>query len=251
MLVHSDPDLHISTQIRERGIWEPYESQLLWRSLGAGDCFLDVGANIGYFSMLGAARVGSSGKVFAFEPEPRNYELLVANTALNHFELQLTAVQAALSDREGRGELFLHPDNLGDHQLFMEGAADASRQRIDAALLRGASWFGETQRFALVKIDTQGSEHQVIQGLLPLLLASCPGLRMLVELTPKSLRAAGTTGAALIETLAQLQLPFFIVDHIEHRLVASSAGELQQWCSNLDEYPEDAGFMNIFLGAAL
>ena len=102
----------------------------------------------------------------------------------------------------------------------------------------------------LVKIDTQGAEFQVVQGLMPLLLASGSSLRMIVELTPYSLRAAGSSGAALLSLLEQLELPFAIIDHIEHQLVPSTAAELRQWCDNVDACPQDQGFMNIFLGEA-
>ena len=84
--------------------------------------------------------------------------------------------------------------------------------------------------------------------MLPLLAASGERLRLLLELTPLSLRSAGSSGAALIDTLAGLALPFHIVDHIEHRLVATDAEALATWCNNVDSVPGDAGFMNILLG---
>jgi hypothetical protein len=72
---------------------------------------------------------------------------------------------------------------------------------------------------------------------------------MLIELTPFSLRRAGTTGSDFVALLATLGLPFYIVDHIEHQLAPVSVDELQRWCANVDECAEDEGFMNIFLGA--
>jgi hypothetical protein len=81
-----------------------------------------------------------------------------------------------------------------------------------------------------------------------LLQASGPQLRMIVELTPFSLRAAGSSGAGLVALLAQLELPFAIIDHLEHNLVPCSAGGLIEWCDNVDASAGDQGFMNIFLG---
>ncbi len=71
---------------------------------------------------------------------------------------------------------------------------------------------------------------------------------MIVELTPYSLRAAGSSGSELISLLAELQLPLAIIDHIQHQLVPCSVAELLRWCENVDACPEDQGFMNIFLG---
>ena len=246
LFVHSSSDVHISSQIRELGVWEAFETQLLLRYLKPGDCFLDVGANIGYFTVIAAARVGDSGCVYAFEPEPANFALLRRNLELNGVERQVCAQQAALADSEGELQLHLHPDNLGDHQVF---ASAANRVRVTVPSLRGADALaGKKDSVQLVKIDTQGAEHMVVQGLMPLLQASLPGLRMIVELTPFSLRGAGSSGAELIGLLAELGLPLAIIDHIEHALVPTSAAELVRWCENVDACAGDEGFMNIFVG---
>ena len=117
--------------------------------------------------------------------------------------------------------------------------------------LRGDRYFRHRAvALDLVKVDTQGSEYAVMRGLMPLLAAQDTAPRLLVELTPLSLRLAGSSGRALIELLASLALPFWIVDHIEHRLVLVSPDALAQWCDNVDATPDDQGFMNIFVGAA-
>jgi FkbM family methyltransferase len=246
--VHASLDIHISRQLSENGIWETFETELLRRSLSPGARFLDVGANLGYFTVLAAAWVGETGRVYAFEPEPRNAALLVSNIALNAVQDRVTSCAAALSDHQGKSRLYLHPDNLGDHQLH----ASDDRESVEVQLYAGADWFaGREARLDVVKIDVQGAEHAVVRGLLPLLRASGRKLRILLELTPLSLRQAGTSGASLVETLASLELPFAIVDHLEHQLVPTTAEALTTWCNNVDAYPEDAGFMNIFVGPAV
>ena len=83
LYVHGEQDQFVSRRIREHGVWEPYETSLVLRLLQPGDVFVDVGANIGYFSVLAASLVGDAGKVFAFEPDPDNFQLLCANAELN------------------------------------------------------------------------------------------------------------------------------------------------------------------------
>ncbi len=249
MALHDQRDRYVSATLRERGIWEPFETALLLAAVSPGDRVLDAGANIGYFTLLAAARVGSSGRVYAFEPEPANYRLLTHNVALNGFEDRVSCCEAALSESAGSAQLFLSEDNLGDHQLDPD---EGGRSSVTVALEQGSAWFsGRETALDFVKVDTQGAEHAVINGLLPMLRASGKDLRILLELTPRSLRNAGTSGAALIETLASLALPFHIVDHVEHRLVATDAAALATWCNNVDRVPDDAGFMNILLGRAL
>lgn len=249
MRVHDERDRHLSRVLRETGLWEPFETELLRRLLKPGDRVLDVGANIGYFSLLSAACVGEEGKVYAFEPEPQNFALLEENITMNGYRGRVLSCQAALASEAGAGVLYISPDNWGDHQLYEE---KPGRDSVPVALEAGAEWFsGRESRLDLVKVDVQGAEHAVIDGLFPLLSASGPGLKILLELTPGSLRVAGSSGRALVESLAALELPFHIVDHIEKRLVPSDAEALATWCDNLDAYPEDRGFMNIFLGQAL
>ncbi len=244
--VHGSRDQHVSRRIREDGIWEPYETSLLLQFLNPGDVFVDVGANIGYFSILAASIVGEQGAVFAFEPDPDNYGLLCANAQLNGFDSNIVAVEAALTDREGEGRLFLSEDNLGDHQVYV---GDEQRNSVPIVLLRGCDYLAaRIEQLDLLKIDTQGSEFQVIEGLMPLLATLKRKPRIIIELTPHSLRQAGTSGRMLIESLATLGQPFWMIDHVGHSLIASSAEALAVWCDNWDKVEESRGFVNILVG---
>lgn len=246
LYVHGKQDQFVSRRIREEGVWEPYETSLVLDLLRPGDVFVDVGANIGYFSVLAASVVGETGAVFAFEPDPDNFRLLQANAALNAQLQCIRPVAAALSDATGEGQLFLAADNLGDHQVY---AGEEVRPSIDIALLQGSEYLQERlQRLDLLKVDTQGSEFHVIAGLMPLLLSLQHPPRIIVELTPHSLRQAGASGRALIELLAKLDQPMWIIDHLEHALHACTVEELAQWCDGWDQVPEDRGFMNILVG---
>jgi len=245
MLVHGEQDQFVSQRIRQEGLWEPYESQLILGLLRPGDVFVDVGANIGYFSILGASAVGSEGRVFAFEPDPDNFALLDANVALNGFQQRVSSVHGGLADASGAGRLYLSENNLGDHQIY---AGDGERESLGITLYHGSDFLQtKLSKIDLIKIDTQGSETAVIAGLMPLMKQLPVAPTILIELTPFSLRCAGSSGRALIDLLAQLDLRFWIVDHIEHRLAASSAEDLALWCDNVDAVAGDRGFMNILL----
>lgn len=247
--VHDSRDQIISRRLRETGIWEAYETQLTLALLKEGDVFVDVGANLGYFTVLAAARVGERGRVFAFEPDPDNYTLLVNNVALNGLDTRVSLVQAALAEHDGQGTLFLSDHNLGDHQVF---DATGTRCSVPVSLLNGSDYLAaRCDGVNLLKIDTQGSEHAVMTGLLPFLTRLEQPPQVIIELTPLSLRQAGTSGRALIECLASLDQPFWIIDHIEHELAASNAEALAVWCDNVDGCTGDEGFMNILVGQGI
>lgn len=237
----------MSRRIREDGLWEPYETSLLLRFLRPGDVFVDVGANIGYFSVLAASVVGAQGAVFAFEPDPNNYRLLRANAELNGFDDNINAVEVALSNTGGEGQLFLSEDNLGDHQVYV---GDEDRKSVSIEFHRGSDYLmTRLDQLDLLKIDTQGSEFQVIEGLMPLLLSLENKPRIIIELTPHSLRQAGASGRMLMELLETLGQPFWMIDHVGHHLLASNSEALAVWCDNWDEVEESRGFVNILVGA--
>lgn len=244
--LHGEQDRCISRRIRDDGCWEPYETSLLLAALRPGDVFVDVGANIGYFSVIAAALLGPSGRVFAFEPEAGNFALLEQNLALNGCRHNVTAVPAALACDAGAGRLFMSEDNAGDHQLF---ASSGERRQQAVSLLNGSDYLrGRLTRLDLLKVDVQGAEYAVMSGLLPLLHELPRPPRIIIELTPYSLRQAGSSGRALVELLATLGQPLFVIDHIEHRLEACPAAELARWCDHVDAVPADEGFVNILAG---
>ena len=208
------------------------------------------GANIGYFTLIAASLVGKQGHVYAFEPDPDNYRLLQKNCTHNFLQSNVHAVQGGLSNRDCAGRLYLSEDNLGDHQIYASGTV---REQLDITLYEGADYLrrrrehDQFETIDLIKVDTQGSEFEVMLGLMPLLQELPVVPAILIELTPFSLRQAGSSGRALIELLSGLNQIFWIVDHIEHQLVRSTAEALAQWCDNVDAVDGDEGFMNILL----
>lgn len=157
LFVHADDEV-MTPLLRAHGTWEASESAFLERSLRPGDTFVDVGANFGYFSVLGAALVGSAGRVIAVEPEARNVALLKANLWRNR---ATNAVVVPLAAGRGWGyvPLTFNECNRGDHQVGWRDRADrlVPCARLDD-LLAG-------ERVDFIKVDTQGVDHDVIAGL--------------------------------------------------------------------------------------
>jgi FkbM family methyltransferase len=137
---------------------------LLPTLLKPGGSFVDIGANIGYFSLIAAGLVGKNGQVIAIEPIPRTHDLLRANIELNGFT-QVRAEQYALGTSIGSLELHLPPPEAHRDYLVtgleIPGWSSLAVQctTIDEAF---SSW--KMPRIDLIKIDVEGSEPQVISG---------------------------------------------------------------------------------------
>jgi FkbM family methyltransferase len=169
---------------------EPYEpelSDMIRRLLRPGDVFLDVGANIGYFSVFAGHLVGASGHVVAFEPHPEALEAFRAAIAVNHLTAVIEVVDAALAAASGTVRLFLSSDSVlsttdparspaRDHFTF-DRAIDVRRITLD-------EWLAPRQdllsRIRAIKIDVEGTELDVLEGMRNT-MASCGAAAILCE----------------------------------------------------------------------
>jgi FkbM family methyltransferase len=148
------------------GCWEPQVEAVISHSLRPGDTFVDVGANIGYFSLLAADRTGPTGHVYAFEASQKTFDKLRANIQRNGMDSVIDAVHAAVADRDGTLTLYAGPDdNCGMSSLIRnEGGTE---ENVEARPL-GKLLPEEVLRSArLIKIDVEGAEELVVAGLEP------------------------------------------------------------------------------------
>ena len=164
LLIEIDNDHEfIQGTIARTGVFEPGVTTVLTRLLGAGDLFVDVGANIGHHTLVAASRGAA---VHAFEPVPRLAERIRRNAALNRLESPIYVIEAALSNREGNGELYVAArSDDGSHSLLPGVEAtqiDSIRVRL-TTLDRHLVDHGNRAP-AVVKIDVEGYEAAVLDG---------------------------------------------------------------------------------------
>jgi FkbM family methyltransferase len=158
------------------GPWEPVETAWIKSILVPGDTVVDVGANLGWYTVIMARQVGREGRVVAFEPDPRNFELLTRNVKENDFWERCALVRTALLAHSGKVFLEQSVDNLGDHRIRVRAAGEFQnnlygedeRQQIevDANTLDAelAKLGMADRRLKLIKIDSQGSEVSIFNG---------------------------------------------------------------------------------------
>lgn len=183
------------------GDYEASELLFLVGYLRSGMVALDVGANIGTHTLEMARCVGDRGLVLAFEPAPDNYRLLTLNIAENGYT-NVWPVCAALGCSVGTRALHLNPEgNNGDHRMWMD---DAPRK---TALVRGLTLDDYMGRWGitpdLIKLDTQGSEYEILLGGATLLQRAANVL-LVMELWPKGLLGNGDSVALLSGLLRKL-----------------------------------------------
>jgi FkbM family methyltransferase len=155
-------DMHSGHRRYALGTYEPQISQLIQKHLKPNQVALDIGANIGYFSLLMAKQVGLKGTVVAFEPIPSVYNSLYQNLSLNHC-LQVKAEQKAVADKVG--EANMHFDEASPLS-FLSKLDNMGNLTVPVITIDDYLKTQSLTDLNFVKIDVEGAEDRVIAGML-------------------------------------------------------------------------------------
>jgi FkbM family methyltransferase len=139
------------------GSYECLKQQAIRDSLDPGDVFWDVGANAGLYSLIAARAVTAGGHVVAIEPLPENVTFLRRHLALNELHARVTIVEAAAGDRDGRTR-FADEGGRSMGHISAGGRIDVRLVTIDSLVAGGLP------APAVMKLDVEGAEAQVLQG---------------------------------------------------------------------------------------
>lgn len=144
------------------GTFEPQESAQVKSYLKAGMTFVDVGANVGYYTLMAASLVGKSGRVLAFEPSSYAFGRLEETIRQNKLA-QVQAIRAGLGDTNKEGQLFVSP-NTGNHTPSM--VPNEGGRPVAVPVLRLDDYLAEHEvdDVDFLKIDVEGFEPNVIRG---------------------------------------------------------------------------------------
>jgi FkbM family methyltransferase len=171
--------------------WNPEEYRAFRAAVRPGMTVLDVGANVGAYTLMFATWVGERGRVFAFEPAPDACNGLRAHVTLNGFEDRVTIVQAALAASPGTAPFAIHPSG-GASSLAFRSVDRATRINVATDTIDSVC---KAQGLlpAVIKIDVEGAELDVLTGARNTLVL--PGLHIFVEFHPAVWRDAGVSRA--------------------------------------------------------
>ena len=171
--------------------WNPDEYRAFRAVVRPGTTILDVGANVGAYTLLFATWVGETGRVFAFEPAPDACEGLRTHVTLNGFDDRVTIVQAAAAASAGTAAFAIHPSG-GASSLALGSVENATRVTVATETIDGVcKQHGLLP--AVIKIDVEGAELDVLKGARNTL--ALPGLHTFVEFHPGAWRDAGVSRA--------------------------------------------------------
>lgn len=151
------------------GLYEPSVAQLIYQCLKPGDIFYDIGANAGYFTLVAAKAVGTSGKVIAFEPMTRSFNTVREQVALNSLEQICDVEKLAISNKESKAVLTIPTMNANAHLSeviapHINNELKVAAEEVTCTSLDNYITKHPNYKPTLIKIDIEGAEVLAIMG---------------------------------------------------------------------------------------
>ena len=197
--IHLNPNDPVVSGAVVLRVYERPETRFFLQTIRPSTTFLDIGANIGYYSALALARIGPRGRVIAVEPDPEAFVYLRRTVAANG-EDRARLVNKGLADAPGTLRLYRNLSNRGDNRFY---ANDLAGGNIEVEVARADDVLASLgiERVDFIKMDVQGFEGKVLSGL-ERTIHNSASLVMLTEFWPWGLDQSGSDP---LEVLVRLQ----------------------------------------------
>ena len=202
-------------------VYEPDILSVIHKHLKAGDTFVDIGANIGQHSLFAACVVGEKGTVVAFEPIPAIVDQFSRSVSMNNLGQTIRVINAGCGSAHQTVILHTNPTNMGGSSIHVSPSGSDSSESI--TLITADSILQEYPKIHFIKIDTEGHEYEVIQGLEKTIVRDHP--KILLEFSPSFRK--DITGFDILSLLEANTYTFYDLEN-GHSVI----DDLQTWTLN-------------------
>ena len=196
----------VDQHIYATGLYEDFSASTIAALLSPGDGCVDLGANIGFFTLLMASCVGPHGSVWAFEPCPPTRERLVRNVRLNALS-HVTVREEAVSNVDGESEFF---GGTGNHSGIASLRPVSSTDVYKVRTCRLSKCLPANMKVRLIKMDVEGAEQVALLGMMDLLRDQQPDI--VLEMSDEFLKEMGSSSAEMYNLLQQCGYRMYQID---------------------------------------
>ena len=196
-----DPISQFGQTLLQTGVYEEDLTTCLSQNLKTGNTFLDIGANEGYFSVLAAKLVGSTGRVVTVEPQSRLQSVLLRNFELNQIR-NYKLIQAAISDKSSDSEQFYESPDINTGSSGLRSATSYAQRVYTIKTMTMSELFqaAEIATVDLMKMDIEGFEYEAMLGAADLIKSKRIKM-MAIEFHPRAMADRQKNGAEIINLL--------------------------------------------------
>lgn len=236
-----NPTEHIQQQLFWYGYYEKELRELLKKIVRPGDVFLDLGANIGYFSLL-VANDFPSAKIISFEPIKALFQNMNDNISLNNIK-NISTINAAVGEINDEEDLFVSaPDNLGMSSFKQPENYSGKKEKVIVVTID--DWFKTSglSKIDIIKLDVEGSELAGLKGMKEVLQKQKPVL--IVEINPETLIMFNLKPSDIYDYLRQFNFEGFLIlencrlKHLNPAEISQTANVLFIHNEKANVYPE-------------
>lgn len=221
MYLDSEDSLRLSIN----RIYEELETALVKKLVKKEDVVIDLGANIGYYTLIFAKLVGKKGKVYAFEPESDNFDILKKNVNSNGYQ-NVVLIQKAVLNKEKKINMYVLKDNKGSHRIDKPSRGEFNIIQIIATSLD--KYFEDSEdKINFIKMDVEGSESKVINGMKKV-LEKTKNLIIMTEFSPHAIKKSGMLPEEFIKILNENDFEVFHINRRKSKLVPLEINQLLQ-----------------------
>ncbi|AKP48487.1 FkbM family methyltransferase [Bacillus smithii] len=201
----------IQNTIYNYGYYEKNETQFLLKKIQAGQTVFDLGANVGYYTLMLAQKVGSSGTIHSFEPDSKNFRQLIENIHLNQL-LNVVANQVAASNSNSYVTLYSNSDEHGGMKSFMQQFEHVyAQEKVETIRLDDYIKQNKIDKVDFIKSDIEGAEMLAFQGA-ENLLSSSDAPDIMLEINPIGLSKLGFSDIELQKLLIDYGYKIYLIE---------------------------------------
>ena len=208
----------METWLSQGVFYEPDVSQFIIKTLSPGDTVIDIGANLGYFTMLAALLVGEQGTVIAFEPDEANITDIKTNAILNGVTARLRIIDKPAKEIAEETSFFINSDNSGGNALWdpaqfpgnIKSQADGKKISMRSTTVDAEVKRLGIAKIKLIKIDTEGAEELVLRGALQTII-DCEPTFVICELHNFGLERLGCSQQSLRTLMKKMGYDCFVL----------------------------------------
>ena len=204
---------------------EGFETKLMYKTVKKEMVVFDIGANIGYYTLIFADLVGKKGKVYAFEPDPTNYKLLLKNIKLNNYN-NIKPIRKAVSNKIGRTDFFLSDVYAGEHSI---SNINNEKNVIKVEITTLDKFANSKIKPDIIKIDIEGAESLAVSGM-DNLIKTNKDMIIICEFWPKAMIKSKSSPMKFLNKLENYGFKIKLIDEIRERVEPINSSSLMNKC---------------------
>ncbi len=219
------PDRLVAGLLWKYSLLEPYETSVVKRMVKPGMCIYDIGANIGYYTVLFSSLVGTRGRVYAFEPEPENVRLLQKNITSNNIP-NIVVVPMAVSKKNGTAKFYVCGEHKGNHTLC---PPNQEWKTITVPTVTIDTFVKINRTPQIIKMDMEGAESLAFKGMTHF-IKHIQHLTIFCEFSPDAISAGGCSPHGFLRTVKQNGFRILRINEKDKQLESITPEGILRFC---------------------